>query len=352
MAEIINVGIAPDYNAWLVKSERNVLIDAVPVEFSDKYIKNIEEHIGVNDIDCFICNHASPERAGALISLLDKKAELPVFATVAGLRNIKEIINRDFCGEICKNGLVIYDDFEFCITPNVPWPDTMLTFMHSTRALFSAELFSGDTETFYTEKLSHFPDFVRIAAEKASAFSPCAVYTGAGEIIHDFNGVYSIYKNLTEPVKEEKKVIIPYVSESGNTKKLAEKIKEAFEKEGFEAAMYNLAISAEADKAVAELAGCGAVVLGTYTYKRSMPGCVFDFLSAFDVNTVSGKPYFVFGSQGWSGEGTFMADSILSMLKLNRCCKPLSCIFTPDESDFEAAEKCAGAVISCFAQKG
>ena len=60
------------------------------------------------------------------------------------------------------------------------------------------------------------------------------------------------------------------------------------------------------------------LILGTYTKNRSLPDEVLKFLSTVSVNSVAGKPYFVFSSYGWSSEGAYIANELLHLLKMKK----------------------------------
>ena len=64
---IFNVG-TDGYNAYLVKD--GVLIDGVPSDYADEFVKNIEKHTSVSEIEYIVFTHAPPDRAGTLEKLL------------------------------------------------------------------------------------------------------------------------------------------------------------------------------------------------------------------------------------------------------------------------------------------
>lgn len=351
--EIINVGIPEDmftgkasFNAWLLTGEKNILIDGVPEKYADEYIKNISVHVAPDKIDCIVFNHTSPQRTGCLKRLLELNNGIKVYASVAGLRNIEETLNAVVNGEICKNGgrLDAGDNsLEFYLTPNVTWPDTMITYSKQHEALFTEELFSKETEDaaeYYKENLRFFAPFIKSAVRKVKDISPKLLYPGKGATpVMNINDLTGLYDKLTEENKNSKTVLLAYASSSGNTALMAENIRKKLESLGVSVLAFDLAGCTSIHKVAKAAEGADGLILGTYTKRRSMPERIWEFISCLDVNLMSGKPYFVFGSQGWSGEGVFMADSILSMLKLRRCGKALSFTISPSEADFSAASE-------------
>ncbi|MBP3360024.1 MAG: FprA family A-type flavoprotein [Clostridia bacterium] len=350
--EIINIGIPENpfgggasLNAWLLTGEKNILIDGVPEKHAEEYIKNISAHISPDKIDCIVMGHASPERTGCLKRLLELNGNIKVYASVAGLRNIEETLNFSVNGEICKNGgrLEAGDNsLEFYLTPNVTWPDTMLTYSKQHEALFTGELFSSAAEgaaEFYEKNLRFFVPYVKAAVKKVKDISPKVLYPGRGTApARNINELTGLYDRLyAEKFQDTKKVLLAYASRSGNTAAVAGKIQNKLESRGVSVLSFDLTCCTSLQRVAKAAEDADGLVLGTYTNKRTMPQCVWDFISSLNVNLMSGKPYFVFGSQGWSGEGVFMADSILSMLKLRHCGKALSFTLAPSESDISSA---------------
>lgn len=62
------------YNSYLIREEKNVLIDTVDHKFSREFVQNLRSEIDLADIDYIIINHAEEDHAGALTELM---AQIP-----------------------------------------------------------------------------------------------------------------------------------------------------------------------------------------------------------------------------------------------------------------------------------
>lgn len=58
------------YNSYLIREEKNVLIDTVDHKFSREFVQNLRSEIDLADIDYIIINHAEEDHAGALTELM------------------------------------------------------------------------------------------------------------------------------------------------------------------------------------------------------------------------------------------------------------------------------------------
>lgn len=53
------------YNSYLIREEKNVLIDTVDHKFSREFVQNLRNEIDLADIDYIVINHAEEDHAGA-----------------------------------------------------------------------------------------------------------------------------------------------------------------------------------------------------------------------------------------------------------------------------------------------
>jgi anaerobic nitric oxide reductase flavorubredoxin len=58
------------YNSYLIREEKNVLIDTVDHKFSREFVQNLRSEIDLADLDYIIINHAEEDHAGALTELM------------------------------------------------------------------------------------------------------------------------------------------------------------------------------------------------------------------------------------------------------------------------------------------
>ena len=54
------------YNSYLIKEEKNVLIDTVWKPFAADFVKNLEQEIDLSKIDAIIANHGEVDHSGGL----------------------------------------------------------------------------------------------------------------------------------------------------------------------------------------------------------------------------------------------------------------------------------------------
>jgi flavorubredoxin len=92
---IMNTEYGTTYNSYLIKGEKNILIDTVKVLFYDEYSKKLEQVLGGGKIDYIIANHTEPDHSGAIKNLLTKYPNAEVICTKPAYMYLKAMLNQD-----------------------------------------------------------------------------------------------------------------------------------------------------------------------------------------------------------------------------------------------------------------
>lgn len=98
-------------------------------------------------------------------------------------------------------------------------------------------------------------------------------------------------------------------------------------------------IDAKASEAVSYINNSKAVCIGTNTIYRDMPKCIGRLVMDADIGAVMGKPFMIFGSYGWSGEGMGTLYAVLKAKKAILFEKPFRCIFKMSEEKKQELQK-------------
>lgn len=352
-------------NAYLVIGNKAVLIDTVPEKNKHELVENIERVIPISQLDYVVCNHSEPNRSGALSYILEKNPDVVVIATIAGLKNLKKISNVPFKEMVAKNGASLdlgSTSLDFLITPNLHWPDTMLTYSQSDKVLFSCDFLSTDytTKSIYDSELDNFEafekkssdyfdkyfsagiPFARLALEKINDLMLIYILCGSGPVLNKhLHEILALYKAKTEAVKDSShSVAVIYDSVYGFTEKLAVVAYTALQDLGCSARIYN---ARECDTAslLQVVDNSSGVLLGTPTIERNASELIWQIVTSLNLAKAKSVLFGVFGSYGWSGEGTALIHSTLNAMRLHTLDEPLKVIFNPSEDAIEKMKQFA-----------
>ncbi len=362
---IMDTEFGTTYNSYIVKGEKTALIETAHDKFTDEYIKNIEEVVSVQDIDYVILNHTEPDHSGSLAKILEINPDITVVGTIAALRNLKEITNKSFKELLAKDGEELSlgnFSLKFIIAPNLHWPDTMMTYMEKDNALFSCDVlgahycFDGlfDTEiknkadyekamkVYFDCIVAPFKPFVLKGIEKIKDHKIEIVLNSHGPLLKEFigEGVEKYIKWSTPEVKDNKTATVCYVSAYGYTKTLAECAYKTLLEEGFSAKLIDL------EKEAFHGEDYDIILLGTPTINRNALSPVWNALTGLDVISAANTKFGVFGSYGWSGEGTVLLNNTLKALRLKTEDEPFKVTFKPTVKDLENMKEFTKGIIS------
>ena len=134
------------YNSYLIREEKNVLIDTVDHRFSLQFVQNLEAEIDLNKIDYIVINHAEEDHSGALPALMATIPNTPIYCTENAIDSITgQHHHSEWNFNIVKTGDTLDigngKQLVFVETPMLHWPDSMMTYLTNDAVLFSNDAF-------------------------------------------------------------------------------------------------------------------------------------------------------------------------------------------------------------------
>lgn len=335
------------FNSYLAKGENaTALVDSAPRECVDAYIEELSKLTDISKIDYFIFTHTDFTRAGAAERLMELNPKAKVIASVAGLRNIREIVNKPVNDLSAKDGGAVELGgltLRIIITPNLNWPDTMMLYIEEKQALLSGTMFvtngaDNDAEEYFRNELELFSDFAATAFERVKALSPKAIYPSEGSI-PDMK-ILDLYEDFLadyEPKKEKSAAIIYAGTDSGCTAELVNIVSEAMREKGLSVKAVNCAENISC--AVRAMNSADILCFASPTIHRNAVPEIMDVISRVDRVNKLRTPCMVTGSYGWGGEALGFIANYLKLMKLRVFEKPFGVVLKPSDKDKKELKK-------------
>lgn len=235
-------GIA--YNSYLIKDEKNVLIDTVDYSVGRQFLENIRYVLQNEKLDYLIINHMEPDHCSLIEELVFKYPEMKIVCNNQTVRMLKQFYNFDVDSkiEIVKEGETFKTgkhEFQFIMAPMVHWPEVMVTYDITDKTLFSADafgsfgalngnLFNNDIEIekdwlsearrYYTNIVGKYGPQVQNLLKKASDLEINMICPLHGVIWrNNLEYIIEKYNKWSKYEPEENSVLIIYSSVYGNT---------------------------------------------------------------------------------------------------------------------------------------
>jgi flavorubredoxin len=347
------------YNSYLIDDEQIALIDTVKESFWPEYERKILSLCDPSRIRYIIMNHSEPDHSSSIGRVLEIAPEAIVVGTGNAIRNLKEILGRDFPNRPVKDGDTLslgHRVLRFIGAPNLHWPDTMYTWLEDEGVLFTCDSFGAhygdermfddmvDTAAFddafryyFDVILKPFSKFMLKALEKIKDLDIRIICPGHGPMLRsnwrkyvhlsrDWSLEYTRYP-------ERQRVFVAYVSAYHKTGVIAEEIARGLRASGdVEVELMDIETT-EIGELEEQLTRASGLIIGSPVINQNILLPIYKLFAAVNPIRDKGKLAGGFGSYGWSGENEKLIRVSLENLKLKYHEEGVFFKFTPDPAE-------------------
>lgn len=375
---IWNVPTGVTINSYLIRGAKNVIIDATlgSKTVENDYIKDLKSlGLSLKDIDILILNHLEPDHSGFIQRAVSENPNLQIYSTQKGVAFIKNFfkISKNLY-EATNNSTIQLGEncgsLQFFETPNVHWPETMMTYYADEKILFSCDCFGGysdlgdkllDTDNseqeietyeyealrYYANIMASFNSFVLKAIDKVPEQTQIICPSHGIIWTKNPNRIIELYKKLAgygSTCEFEKEVCVIWGSMYGYTKKGVDAIVQSLERKGVKYTIRQVP-NTPSTYVLADAYRAKALVLAMPTYEYKMFPPMAHILDLFGRKHFIKKHVLRIGSWGWVGGAK--KEYAQAIEKLNWNCLPsYEWQGVPSESDLQALEKLAEELAS------
>lgn len=335
-------------NAYVVKgTEKNAMIDLVKDWDGASEVVDAElAHLGLpnGQLDYLILNHMEPDHTGAMVSFVEKHPNVEILCSEKAVPLIKHFYKIEKNVRAVKDGETLdlgEKTLQFFITPNIHWPETMMTYAVEDGILFSCdafgsfgqydhcfddeltqkerELLQGETERYYANIVSSFSPFVLRGIAKLADLPIKQVAPSHGVVWRDEpEKIINWYKDLATYMNgpREKEITLVWSSMYGNTGALVAPIVDGIESEGIP--VHVLEVPQTHESFVLEKVWRSeGLIIGMPTYEYKMFPPMYHILDILERSHVQKRKTMRFGSFGWSGGAQKQFDVFTEAMKLD-----------------------------------
>ncbi len=363
---IMKTANGSSYNSYLVRGSEGVCVmDTVKKEFSDQFFKRLEFLCDYDEIRYIVLHHLEPDHSGALIELMERAPQAKLIISGRAVLMLKALLKKDIEFETVITGQTISlgdKTIEFLSTPFLHWPDTMSSYLHEDKILFSGDVFGShyyderlyDDEVgdfsyafkyYYQHIMRPFKQYVLQALQLYNKFEIGLIAPLHGPVLRtnpqnyiDRYALWSEDAKSNKNIAGKKIVSVFYMSSYDNTLAMAEKISQGADSlDGIIASMYDLA-SLEEQNMIDLLEESDAVIVGSPTINGDAVKPAWDLLACIPYLENAGKIGATFGSYGWTGEAPDMLQDRMQWLKFRLPTAPLKIKLIPTDEE----------LVSCY----
>ena len=350
------------YNAYLIKDEKNVLIDTVWRPYDREFVKRLKEVIDLKDIDYIVMNHNEIDHSGAPPELLREIPDTPIYCTKKGEAILRGHYHQDWNYVNVKTGDTLNigkHTLTFIEAPMLHWPDTMFTYMSGDEILFSNDAFGQhyateslfdtaadvnevmyEAEKYYTNILNLYsPMVARKVKEVLGMNLPIKMIAPSHGVIWTkyISQIIENYQKWSTPYQENQ-ITIVYDTMWQSTRLMGEAIAEGIRRAdpSVEVKLYNVAKEDKND-VLTQMFRSKAVLVGSPTINYGYSFAIAGILEMARGLKFKGKKAAAFGSYGWGGDAPKLITKHLQEAGFDVVDDGIKCLWVPDN---KAIDEC------------
>ena len=292
------------YNSYVILDEKIAVFDTVSNDFFEEWLNNIKNVLDGRNPDYLIVQHMEPDHSANIDKFIKKYPSVTVVATDKAFVMMKKFFGTDYADNriIVKEGDSLNlgnHNLTFYTAPMVHWPEVMMTYESTEKALFSADAFGKfgaldieedwacEARRYYFGIVGKYGVQVQAVLKKLSGLDVETIYPLHGPVLNENLGYYlDLYNTWSSYGVESEGVLICYTSVYGNTKKAVEILESELKNKGCEKVAVNDLARCDMAEAVEDAFRYGKIVFATTTYN----GEIFPFMREF-INELTERGY-------------------------------------------------------------
>ncbi len=328
------------YNSYLIRDEKNVLVDLCKDDTGEEYFSELRKVIDPARIDTLVINHMEPDHTGAIellrqlnpqvVILCSEKAK-SMLTSFYGISDPVQAVSEGDTLQLGKHTL------QFFATPNVHWPETMMTYETSQKVLFSCDGFGGygkldggifdddcgKRDWYEQEAMRYFANIVvsfskpvlmaiaKLAKVEVNMVAPSHGLVWRKDAMRIVQ-LYEKWSNYRE--KAEASVTLLTGSMYGNTDKMAAAVEEGLRESRVPCQRFEVC-SDHVSYILPSLMARQGVMIGAPTYEGRLYPAMSQVLEMAGIKHLGTRKTAYFGSYGWGGGGLRALTEKLEGLK-------------------------------------
>ena len=351
------------YNSYLVKKDKNILIDTVWRPFAKEYVENLKKEIDLNKIDFVVANHAEIDHSGALYELMSYIPKVPIYCTQNGIKSLKGHYHTDWNFIPVKTGDKIDvgngESLVFVEMKMLHWPDSMACYLTGDNILFSNDAFGqhyaseymfndlvdqnelfAECIKYYANILNPFSALVEKKIDEVLAMNiPIDIIATSHGVIWREKPAQIIEKYLSWAKDyQENQIAILYDTMWNGTKRMAENIALGIKSvdDGVNIKLFNISKNDKND-IITEIFKSKIILVGSPTINNGITVATAGLLEEVEGLRFKNKKAAAFGSYGWSGESVVRITKSLEKAGFEIINDGIRTLWNPDN---ESLQRC------------
>ena len=348
------------YNSYLIKDEKNVVLDTIDKKVTNVWLENLEKELNGEKIDYLIVSHLEPDHAYNIGLLAEKYPEMKII----GNNMTFTMLPNFFAIDLTERKIVVKEGdtlnigkhtLQFFMAPMVHWPEVMVTYEQTEKVLFTADGFGKfgtlDTEEdwdcearrYYFGIVGKYGAQVQALLKKATTLDIKMICPLHGPILKENLSHYIEKYNIWSSYQPESDgVFIACSSIYGNTLQTAKKLKEILEEKGAKKVVLTDLVTEDMAEAIEDAFRYDKIVLAASSYNAGVFVPMEQFLHKLKERNYQNRKIGIIENGSWAPSAGKTMKAILQEMKDITLVEPMVTIkSTMKQENIEQIEKLA-----------
>lgn len=315
------------YNAYLIKDEKNALMDTVDASASEQFIENVAYALNGGKLDYLVVQHMEPDHCANIQRILELYPETKVVGNVKTMQMISQFFDADLEGRqvVVKEGDTLElgnHTLHFVMAPMVHWPEVMVSYEDSEKILFSADAFGtfgalngnlfndevdfekdwiDDARRYFTNIVGKYGMQVQALLKKAAGLDIQMICPLHGPVWrNNLNYFIEKHDKWSKYEPEDQAVAIIYGSIYGNTEQAADALAAKLGAKGVKNIAVYDASKTDVSELIAEIFRVSHVVIACPTYNGGIYPPIENLLAHMKALAVQNRTVAVMDNGTWA----------------------------------------------------
>ncbi len=321
------------YNSYLIKDEKNVVLDTCDKKVTNIWLENLEKALNGEKVDYLVISHLEPDHAYNIGLLVDKYPDMKLIGNMTTFNMLPNFFDIDLSNKkiVVKEGEELnfgLHTLQFFMAPMVHWPEVMVTYDKKDKILFTADGFGKfgtlDTEEdwdcearrYYFGIVGKYGSQVQALLKKAQTLDIKVICPLHGPILKENLAHYiERYNTWSSYIPEEDGIFIAVASIYGNTLKAAENLKEILEKKGAKKVVLTDLTKEDMHEAIEDAFRYSKLVLAASSYNAGVFVPMEQFLNHLKERNYQNRKIAIIQNGSWAPSAEKTMRNILDGMK-------------------------------------
>lgn len=353
------------YNSYLIKDEKNVIMDTIDKRKSKEWLENLEKALEGQSPDYLVVSHMEPDHAFNIGEIANKYPEMKIIGnqkTFVMLKQFFNIPNLEERKVEVKEGEEINigkHTLQFFMAPMVHWPEVMVTYEKTEKIVFSADGFGKfgtldvkeewieEARRYYFNIVGKYGAQVQALLKKLDTLDVKMICPLHGPILKE-NLEYYIdkYNTWSSYTPEEDGILIAYASIYGNTANVAKKLAEKLEQKGEKKVILKDLARDDMADTIEDAFRYDKIILAASSYNMGVFPPMEQFLNQLKAKNYQNRKIGIIENGTWApSAGKCMKDIISNMKDITIYEPTITIMSTLNEENNVQLEKLVDEII-------